>query len=304
MDISVIIPIFNEQENLSELCEEIIFSLKETKYSCEVIFIDDGSTDNSKNIILSYINSEYPFFKLIELNRNFGQNNAIFAGFRYCSGDLIFTMDGDRQVEFSYFWDLLPHLDKDTDIVCGIRKGKRASGFRKICSQLFNSAVNRFLKTELSDFGSMFRIHKRHVVKSLIECREYFLYTSILSSWLGFSVKEIEVDVIERKKGYSKYNIFCLVQLFFRILMRYSNIVFQWFLCANIIFSSLFTILILFFSYFNEYSLSYIFLLLASQFFFILFSMILFFAGEYVLRIYSDIQFNPGFIVRDLFEKK
>lgn len=298
MNLSVVIPVYNEADILNELCEKIAHCFKDQDMSVEVIFVDDGSTDDSCDIIRSF-QKKVPFIKLVQLVNNFGQEQAIFAGFRESSGELIATMDGDLQIDPADIMVLLEALDDTTDIVCGKRNNRSVDPLhRNLLSSLFNKIMNTLLGTDLEDFGSNFRIYRKHVVECVLQCSESFLYTSVIISWLGFRVKEVPIPVYSRKNGDSKYDFIHLMRIFLYLFIRYSTNIFQIFgvLSLLVFFAAGCGII---YGYITSYiSLS---LLGICGFFWILMLLLfveIFFIGEYLIRIYSDVQFNPQYIVR------
>lgn len=209
MDISVIIPLYNEEESLPELSEWIVNVMDRHHYSYEVIFIDDGSTDDSWNVVES-ISQKNPHFKAIRFQRNYGKSPALNEGFKAATGDVIITMDADLQDSP----DEIPGLykmvkEEGYDLVSGWKKKRYDNKLTKnLPSKLFNATARRVSKIKLHDFNCGLKAYRKKVVKSIEVYGEMHRYIPVLAKWAGF--KKIGEKVVEhrpRKYGISKFGL-------------------------------------------------------------------------------------------------
>ena len=207
MDVSIIIPLFNEDESLPELTAWIERVVNANNLSYEIIMIDDGSTDNSWNVIeqLSTNNSN---IKAIKFQRNYGKSAALNEGFKAAQGQVIITMDADMQDSP----DEIPELRKmviegDYDIVSGWKKKRFDNTLTKnLPSKLFNAAARKMSKIQLNDFNCGLKAYKYKVVKSIEVYGEMHRYVPVLAKWAGFrKIGEKVVEHRARKYGVTKF---------------------------------------------------------------------------------------------------
>jgi glycosyltransferase involved in cell wall biosynthesis len=207
MDLSIVIPLFNEEESLPELCAWIEKVMQTNHYSYEVIMIDDGSTDTSWQVVekLRSINSN---LKGIKFQRNYGKSAALNEGFKAAQGDVIITMDADMQDSP----DEIPELrrmitEDDFDMVSGWKKKRYDNTLTKnIPSKLFNAAARRSSGIKLNDFNCGLKAYKKKVVKSIEVYGEMHRYIPVLAKWAGFrKIGEKVVEHRARKYGVTKF---------------------------------------------------------------------------------------------------
>jgi len=205
--LSVIVPVFNEEKNIRLLYEEILAAATPLDMGLEVLFIDDGSTDNSLEV-LKELHAHDPRVKIIQFRKNFGQSAAISAGFDLCSGDRIITMDGDLQNDPADIPLILSKLDEGYDIVNGWRKNRRDKFLtRKLPSFFGNKLISFITKVKLHDYGCTLRGFRREVVKNLNLYGEMHRYIPAIASRMGIRSSEIPVHHRARKFGTSKYGL-------------------------------------------------------------------------------------------------
>lgn len=204
--ISVIAPVYNEKENISILIQRIEQALKKRFTSYEIILIDDGSTDGSREILDNEA-SKNGHVKVYHFTKNNGQTAALAAGFKICSGDLIVTMDADLQTDPEDIYVLLAYID-DYDMVNGKRETREDGLKRKFSSFIGNTMRNFITDDNIKDTGCPLKLFKKEVVKSyyLFEGMHRFLPT--LAKINGFKVLEVPVRHYDRQYGQSKYGIF------------------------------------------------------------------------------------------------
>ena len=206
MTISVVIPLYNEEENVQELHYRLKEVLDTIGTDYEVLFIDDGSTDSTLTL-LQEIQSRDSNVVVLSLRRNFGQTAAFAAGFDYSRGDIIITMDGDLQND--------PHdipkfieMMKDNDLVSGWRK-KRKDPFisRRLPSIMANWLISKVTGVNLHDYGCSLKAYKRDVIKNLKLYGEMHRFIPAIASWYGVRIAEVETTHHPRLRGKSKYGI-------------------------------------------------------------------------------------------------
>ncbi len=202
--ISVVIPLLNEEESLSELSEELEKVFEYLKCNYEVIFIDDGSTDNSFARIKE-INRKNQKFHCIKLRRNYGKSAALAKGFRSAKGNIIITMDADLQDDPSEIPELIKVLNSGYDLVSGWKKVRYDPFIKKHTSKLFNFVTSKLSGISLHDFNCGLKAYKKDVVKSLRIYGEMHRYIPALAYLSGFKVTEKPVKHHARKYGVTKF---------------------------------------------------------------------------------------------------
>jgi undecaprenyl-phosphate 4-deoxy-4-formamido-L-arabinose transferase len=212
LDLSVIVPIFNEAPTLEELTGRLITTLHRLGKSYEVIFVDDGGTDDSAKLLKS-LYTRHPTVKVLRLNRNYGQHVAIFAALERACGEIIVTLDGDLQNPPEEIPRLLEKIQEGYDVVGGERNLRQDSLQRKIPSFIIGKLASHLVGVQMRDYGSMLRAYRRPVVDQLIRCQDRSMYIPALANALATSVAEIPVRHQRRAVGSSRYNLFGLLRL-------------------------------------------------------------------------------------------
>lgn len=205
ISISIIIPVFNEENNLSPLYSELTDVLHKLDIAYEIIFVDDGSTDNSFNI-LSTIHAANKAVKVIQFRRNFGQTAAFAAGFDAAQGDLILTLDADGQNDPNDIPKLLKSMqDGDYDFVTGWRINRKESLLRRLISKSANFVISRSTKVVIHDRGCSLKLFKREIVKNIRLYGQLHRFLPELASAIGVKIAEVPVNDRTRLSGKSKY---------------------------------------------------------------------------------------------------
>ena len=201
--LSLVIPIFNEEDSIIILNEKIFKALK--GYNFEIIYVDDSSSDSSREVIKS-INKKKVI--LVELSKNYGQSLALAAGFDIAKGDYIITLDGDLQNDPN---DILPMLNKavegDWDIVTGIRVKRKDSIIKTIPSRIANFIIRTLTRLNISDQGCALKVFKKETAKSLNLYGEMHRFINLAAYLDGARITEVPVRHNPRKFGYSKYGL-------------------------------------------------------------------------------------------------
>ncbi len=204
---SIIIPVMNEEENVRLLYQEIVEVMEKQTGSYEIIFVDDGSTDKTFDILKS-LKSNDSNLKLIKFRRNFGQSAAMGAGFEYASGNIVVTLDGDLQNDPEDIPDLIEKLHDGYDIVSGWRKNRKDKFIiRKVPSKIANRLIRYLTQVPLHDTGCSLKVYTKEIVKKICLYGELHRFIPALARIEGAKIGEIVVKHHPRKFGQSKYNI-------------------------------------------------------------------------------------------------
>ena len=207
MDLSIIIPLYNEKESLIELNDRIHVNFENTKYTFEIIYVDDGSSDDSWETICD-LARKYDNIKGISFAKNYGKSQALNAGFKYAKGNLIATLDADLQDSPDELVPMIEMLKKEKlDIVSGWKKIRYDNLFLKnIPSKLFNFSARAISGIKLHDFNCGIKVYKKNVIKSINVIGEMHRYIPFLASQAGFKkISEKEVKHQKRKYGVTKF---------------------------------------------------------------------------------------------------
>ncbi len=303
MDLSLVIPVFNEQECLGELIERCLAACQKTGREFEIILVDDGSKDRSRAIIEEQ-NAAHPEVVGVFLNRNYGQHAAVMAGFAQSRGAIVVTLDADLQNPPEEIPRLVAEIDKGHDMVGSIRANRHDTPFRKFASRCVNWMVRRMTGADMHDYGCMLRAYRRDIVDVLLSCRETTRFIPVLANSFAANPVEIEVSHAERGSGDSKYSFFKLINLYLDLLtcmstfpLRLASIIGAVMciagLCMGVI---LFGGRLLFGSgwavdgTFTMFSIEFVFL----GGIFLCVGIL----GEYLGRIYNDVRQRPAYYVR------
>lgn len=206
-DLSIVIPLLNEEESLPELEEWIRKVMTENSYSYEIIMIDDGSTDNSWEVI-QHLNKKNPFVKGIKFQRNYGKSAALNEGFKMAQGEVVITMDADLQDSPDEIPELRRMILEDGfDLVSGWKKKRYDNKLTKnLPSKLFNATTRKVTRIKLHDFNCGLKAYKKRVTKSIEVYGEMHRYIPVIAKWSGF--KKFGEKVVEhhpRKYGETKF---------------------------------------------------------------------------------------------------
>jgi glycosyltransferase involved in cell wall biosynthesis len=205
--LSIIIPIFNEEPNIGPLHEKLTSTLAEMGSEYEIIFVDDGSTDDSV-CVLEKLTAQDPHCKSVHFKRNFGQTAAMMAGFDYSSGEIIIPMDGDGQNDPADIPKLLAKLDEGFDVCSGWRSDRKDNALmRTFPSRVANRLISWISGVHLNDYGCSLKAYRREIIKDVKLYGEMHRFIPIFASWQGAKVTEIPVNHYAREHGQSKYGI-------------------------------------------------------------------------------------------------
>jgi len=207
LNLSVIVPIFNEEENIVTVYEELVHVLEEIHQEFEIIFIDDGSTDQSLKI-LSKLHKDDPRVIIISFRRNFGQTAALSAGFDHAKGDIIITLDADLQNDPMDIPKMLDKLNEGYDIVNGWRVNRKDPFLsRRLPSMIANKIISIITRVKLHDYGCTLKIFRKEITQNIKLYGEMHRFIPAIASGMGSSVAEVKVNHRPRRFGKSKYGI-------------------------------------------------------------------------------------------------
>ena len=207
IDLSIVIPIYNEKDSILKLYKGLYKTLSGMNLKYEVLLIDDGSTDGTFNELIK-INSKNKSFKIISFRKNFGQTSAISAGFDFAEGKVIITLDADLQNDPRDIPLLLEKLNKGFDIVSGWRVNRKDRAVTsRFPSVIANKIISKLTGVYLHDYGCTLKAYRREVIKNIDLYGEMHRYIPAIASWMGVRVTEIPVRHHSRKYGRSKYGV-------------------------------------------------------------------------------------------------
>lgn len=207
MDVSIVIPFLNEEPNLKPLCEELKAALDGIGKSYEVLFIDDGSTDSGVDVLEAF-RSEMPQIKVISFRRNFGQTAAMVAGLDYAEGEIVVTLDADRQNDPADIPKMLEKIEEGYDMVCGWRYDRQDTYLsRKLPSMLANRLISKITDVSLHDYGCTLKAMRKELAKRVTLYGEMHRFIPAVASGVGAKIAEVKVNHRARTAGESKYGI-------------------------------------------------------------------------------------------------
>ena len=207
MKLDIVVPLYNEEENLKDFYKAINKSLKDIEY--RLVFINDGSSDNSLKVLKKLYESDKKRIRIVSFSRNFGKESAIYAGLKNSNAEYTAIIDADLQQDPDYLLEMVNILDKsdDVDSVCMIQAQKKNRFFQK----LFYKFINKISKTNFVNGASDFRMFRKKVVESILSLSEKNRFSKGIFSWVGFNTLYLPYVVKKRKKGKSKWNFFKLL---------------------------------------------------------------------------------------------
>jgi len=216
--LSVVIPLFNEEDNINPLYNELTTALESLGLVYEIIIVDDGSTDRSFELLRA-LQSEDERLVIIRFRRNFGQTAAFAAGFDRARGEIVVTLDADLQNDPADIPLLLEKLNEGYDVVSGWRRDRKDPFLtRRLPSMLANSLISWSTGVHLHDYGCSLKAYRREVVKNLQLYGELHRFIPALASWMGVSVAEIPVNHRSRLHGRSKYGLSRILRVMLDLL--------------------------------------------------------------------------------------
>jgi undecaprenyl-phosphate 4-deoxy-4-formamido-L-arabinose transferase len=304
--ISVVVPIFNEEKHVVDLHTRLTNTLTSIKREYEIILVDDGSRDKSFEIMKSLYEKDKRL-KVIQLSRNFGQHPAVIAGFKIAKGEIIVTLDADLQNPPEEIPVLIKKSEEGYSVVSGWRVNRQDNSNRLFLSGIGNILVSKLTGIKLHDYGCMMRAYKREVIDQVLMCPEKYKTIPALIAWLApSSVVEVKLKHDSRKYGKSNYKMYDLLRLAFGLIVGYSTLPLQLISLFGMVmtitgFCSL-AVLLFNYLFFSTIPATLVSLVSVFLFFygFLIFAIGL--IGEYVGRIFVEVQGRPYFIMKTLLD--
>ena len=308
IDLSVVIPVYNEEQGLAALFARLYPALDALRISYEIIFVNDGSRDGSAAILREQFQQRPDVTRVILFKGNFGQLLAFMAGFEQVRGRRIVTLDADLQNPPEEIGRLIAKMDEGHDYVGSIRRIRQDSAFRRFAGKAMNLVRERITRIRMTDQGCMLRAYSREIIDAINSCREVSTYIPALAYTFAQRPVEIEVEHEERAAGESKYSLYQLIRLNFDLVTAFSLVPLQMFSFAGMLISLL---SILFVGYLAVRRLLIgpeaegVFTLFGLVFFLLgiaLFGIGL--LGEYVGRISQQVRQRPRYVIQAVLEQR
>ncbi|MBG84594.1 MAG: undecaprenyl-phosphate 4-deoxy-4-formamido-L-arabinose transferase [Phycisphaerae bacterium] len=301
--VSIVIPVYNEIENLDELidrCEKVGGSLDRP---WELVLVDDGSRDGSSERLVTAAHANPDHIKAVLLNRNYGQHNAVICGFSNATGDVVVTLDADLQNPPEEIPNLLSQIDQGSDVVGTVRVNRQDSPFRKLASWMINHLVKKTTGVMMHDYGCMLRAYRRNIVEAMLQCRERSTFIPVLANSFAKRTSEIEVSHAERSAGTSKYGFMRLINLQFDLLTCMTTFPLRLLTWVGVIISAGSVafggvLLVLRLALGPEWAAAGVFTLFSVLFFLVGIQFVAMgLLGEYLSRVHNDVRGRPRYFV-------
>jgi len=307
--ISVVIPVFNEENNLPDLIRRCLEACRSVGLPFEIILVDDGSRDRSAQLIGEAAERSGGNVVGVFLNRNYGQHGAILAGFSCSRGDIVVTLDGDLQNPPEAIPLVVEKALEGCDVVGTVRANRKDTGFRKLSSWIINKLVQRTTGVMMHDYGCMLRAYHKDVVKAMLNSRGHSTFIPVLANSFARRTAEIEVPHQERRDGESKYTVWKLINLQFDLFTSMSTFPLRLLNVIGVILSGFgfglgILILIMRLAHGPEWAVGGVFTLFALLFIFVGAQFLgMGLLGEYVGRIYYDVRERPRYVISHIIGK-
>jgi glycosyltransferase involved in cell wall biosynthesis len=308
--ISVLVPIYNEEGNLSLLCERLFAVLRANFSAFEVIAINDGSRDGSLPELTAAA-GRYRELKIVDLRRNYGQTAALMAGIDHASGEIIVMIDADLQNDPEDIPELIVKLNEGYDVVSGWRKDRKDAPVRRnLVSRLANRLISSISGVALNDYGCTLKAYRHHVLKGMRLYGEMHRFIPIYANWMGAKIAEVPVRHHPRKFGHSKYGLERVVKVLLDLMVvKFLDrhfvkpiYVFGGFGIFSLLLSALSTLYMLYLKVFEGISMILTPLPIVSTMTFLVgvMSILMGLLAEMLVRTYFESQQRPAYAVRDL----
>ena len=304
--LSVVIPVYNEEDSLPELLQRTRAACEQLSCPFEIILVDDGSRDRSAELLREAAADPGSPFVAVILNRNYGQHAAIMAGFEQCTGDLVVTLDADLQNPPEEIPGLVRVAAQGYDVVGTVRQHRRDSALRRLPSRLINLAALHSTGVAMTDYGCMLRAYRRTVVDVMLKCREHSTFIPILANSFARHTCEIPVRHAAREHGESKYGLMKLINLMFDLVTTMTTTPLRLLSLFGVAmaltgFALAALLLVLRLAHGPEWAAQGVFVLFAVLFIFTGAQFIgLGLLGEYLGRVYHDVRAHPRFSVEQI----
>ncbi len=305
--LSVIIPVYNEEQTLPALFARLYPALDKLKLAYEILFINDGGTDKSAALLREQFERRPEVTRVILFSGNFGQHMAIMAGFEHCRGSRVVTLDADLQNPPEEIGNLLAAMERGHDYVGSVRRERQDTAFRRLASRAMNRVRERITRIRMTDQGCMLRAYDRRIVDAITSSHEINTFIPALAYTYAGNPTEIEVAHEERVAGESKYSLYSLIRLNFDLVTGFSVLPLQMFSFAGIMISFIALLFVIYLAIRRLFLVGPeaegVFTLFGIAFFLI--GIVLFglgLLGEYVGRIYQQVRSRPRYLIQAVLE--
>ncbi len=307
IELSVVIPVYNEEAGLAALFARLYAALDKLDLPYEIVFINDGSKDRSAALLREQFARRPDVTRVVLFNGNFGQHMAIMAGFEASRGQRVVTLDADLQNPPEEIGRLIAKMDEGHDYVGTVREARQDTWFRRSASRAMNKLRERITSIRMTDQGCMLRAYSREIVEAVNSCREVNTFIPALAYTFAQNPAEIEVAHEERAAGETKYSLYKLVRLNFDLVTGFSVMPLEFFSLAGILVSvgSFFFVVYLAVrrivvgpeaeGLFTLFGIAFLLIGIC------LFGIGL--LGEYIGRIYQQVRLRPRYVVQAILER-
>ncbi|WP_050462308.1 glycosyltransferase [Herbaspirillum autotrophicum] len=306
-ELSVVIPVYNEESGLAQLFARLYPALDALGISYEIIYVNDGSRDTSASILAEQFRQRPDVTRVVLFNGNYGQHMAILAGFEATRGNIVVTLDADLQNPPEEIGNLVAKMKEGYDYVGSIRRLRQDSAWRTVASKAMNRLREKITHIKMTDQGNMLRAYGRNVIDLVNQCREINTFVPALAYTFARNPTEIVVEHEERAAGESKYSLYSLIRLNFDLVTGFSLVPLQFFSLLGIglsFASAALFILMVIRRFILGAEVQGVFTLFAITFFLI--GVILFgigLLGEYIGRIYLQVRARPRYVLQAILEQ-
>ncbi|KIA80923.1 glycosyltransferase [Chromobacterium amazonense] len=308
INLSVVIPVYNEQDVLPALFDRLYPALDALNLRYEIVFVNDGSRDKSAAMLADQFAQRPDVTRVVLFNGNFGQHRAILAGFEHSRGERVVTLDADLQNPPEDIGLLLAEMDKGHDYVGSIRRQRNDSLWRHVASRAMNRLREKLTRIKMTDQGCMMRAYSRRIIDTINQCNELHTFIPALAYQFAQNPTEVVVGHEERFAGESKYSLYSLIRLNFDLMTGFSIVPLQWFSLLGMAVSAGSGILVIYLILRRLIlgpEVGGVFTLFAIVFFLVgiaLFGIGL--LGEYIGRIYQEVRSRPRYVIQAVLEQK
>ncbi|MBN3002411.1 undecaprenyl-phosphate 4-deoxy-4-formamido-L-arabinose transferase [Chromobacterium alkanivorans] len=308
IDLSVVIPVYNEQDVLPALFDRLYPALDALGVRYEIVFVNDGSRDRSPAMLAAQFDLRPDVTRVVLFNGNFGQHRAILAGFEYSRGERVVTLDADLQNPPEDIKLLLAEMDKGHDYVGSIRRQRNDSLWRHLASRAMNHLREKLTRIKMTDQGCMMRAYSRRIIDTINQCNELHTFIPALAYQFAQNPTEVTVGHEERFAGESKYSLYSLIRLNFDLMTGFSIVPLQLFSLLGMLVSAGSGVLVVYLvlrrlivgpevgGLFTLFAIAFLLIGIA------LFGIGL--LGEYIGRIYQEVRDRPRYVIGAVLEQK
>lgn len=306
--LSVVIPVYNEQAVLAALFGRLYPALDALGVSYEIVFVNDGSRDRSAALLADQFRARPDVTRVVLFNGNFGQHRAILAGFAHARGERVVTLDADLQNPPEDIHLLLEQMDAGHDYVGSIRRQRKDSLWRHVASRAMNRLREKLTRIQMTDQGCMMRAYSRRIIDTINQCNELHTFIPALAYQFAQNPTEVVVGHEERFAGESKYSVYSLLRLNFDLVTAFSLVPLQLFSLFGMAISTLSSVLVVYLGLrrlilgpeegglFTLFAIAFLLIGIA------LFGIGI--LGEYIGRIYQEVRGRPRYLIDAVLERK